>query len=73
MEWLLNMVEEMIKGENLREFIGLMVGSRAYVAQSCANGHGRYLAVVEYGGGRRGFNLIPEDREGRRWGIVLWR
>jgi hypothetical protein len=63
-----NMVEEMIKGENLREFCKtLTVGSRAYVAWSCANGHGRYLAVVEYGGGRRAFSRILEGREGRGW------
>jgi hypothetical protein len=49
-----------------------MVGRRAYVAQSCANGHGRYLAVVEYGGGQRGFSLILEDRETMGWGIALW-
>jgi hypothetical protein len=50
--WLLGMVEEMLKGENLREFYWtLRVGSRAYIALRYVNSNGRYLASVEYGKG----------------------
>lgn len=50
--WLLGMVEEMLKGENLREFYWtLRVGSRAYIALRYVNSNGRYLALVEYGKG----------------------
>jgi hypothetical protein len=46
------MVEEMLKGENLREFYWtLRVGSRAYIALRYVNSNGRYLALVEYGKG----------------------
>jgi hypothetical protein len=43
-------VEELIRGDPLREFgKTLRVGSIAYVVQRCANSHGRFLELSEYG------------------------
>jgi hypothetical protein len=37
-------------------------------AQRCANKHGRFLTVEDYGGGRRrGVILVPEGRKGEGW------
>lgn len=68
--WLLATVEVVLKGDNLREFYRtLRVGSRAYITQRCVNSHGQYMVLAEYGGGggRRGFIVAPEGREGRGW------
>jgi len=67
------MVEEMLKGENLREFYWtLRVGSRAYIALRYVNSNGRYLALVEYGkGGWWGFIVVPEGWEDRGWSKLV--
>lgn len=64
--WLLNMAEDYIRGENLREFYRtLRVGSTAHIVQTRANSHERFLEVSEYRtGGRQSFIIIPEGREG---------
>jgi hypothetical protein len=42
------------------------VRSKAYIAQSCANNHGRYLALAEYRSGFRiAFIIILKGRERR--------
>jgi hypothetical protein len=64
--WLLTIAEDLIRGENLREFYRtLRVGSTAYIVQRRANSHERFLEVSEYRtGGLRSFIIIPEGREG---------
>lgn len=43
-------------------------GDRSFIAQKCSNARGRFMALVEYGGGgRRNFIFILEDVEGRGW------
>lgn len=64
--WLLAMVEEALNGEKLREF---WVGSRAYIVQRQMNSYGQYMALAEYGGGQRGFIVVPEGQKGKGWTI----
>jgi hypothetical protein len=52
--WLMNSMEELIKGEDIRDFCRTFrVGNMAYVMQRPENIHRRFLEVSEYGGGRQ--------------------
>lgn len=43
-------------------------GDRIFIAQRCSNARGKFMALVEYGGGgRHSFIFISEDVEGRGW------
>lgn len=41
----------------------------AYIAQRRTNSHWWYMALAEFGGGRCGFIVFLEGREGRGWSI----
>lgn len=43
-------------------------GSSSFIAQRCSDAHGRYMQLVENGGGSRcSFIFIPEEMEGKGW------
>lgn len=57
--WLSSTVEELALGEESIEFIKLRRDGNRVVAHKCANSHGWYLAVAEYGVVYKGFIVIP--------------
>jgi hypothetical protein len=67
--WLLDSVEELLSAKNSAVFWRRSrSGFPGTFAQRCANKHGRFLIVEDYGGGRRrGFILVPEGRKGEGW------
>lgn len=69
MVWPLATVEALLQAEGLKEFVkSSRVGNVAFIAQHWSNKHGRFLAVVEYGGGgRSGFPVLVEGRGGMGW------
>jgi hypothetical protein len=71
--WLLDMVEEVLLSSNTEDFWRRSrSGSPSFFVQRCANKHGRFLIVEDFGGGRRrGCILIPEGRRGEGWNSFI--
>lgn len=71
--WSLATLGDLLLVEASMEFLkSSRVGSKAFIAQKCANKFGRYLAFPEYEGGvRRGFVVIPKGRGGRGWACFV--
>jgi hypothetical protein len=62
------MVEELLLARNSPEFWKRSrAGFRGIFFQRCANKHGHFLVVEDYGVGRRGLILVPEGRKGEGW------
>lgn len=66
--WLLDAVEELLSAKSYAVFWKRSwAGFPGIIAQQCANKHGHFLVVEEYGGGRRGFILVPKRRNDKGW------
>jgi hypothetical protein len=67
--WLLESLEELLIASSTEDFWRRSrSGSPGIFVQRCANRHGRFLVVEDFGGGkRRGFILVPEGRSGEGW------
>ena len=71
--WLTSMVEELKRGENLREiYRSFSSGHLVYIAHIRANSHERFLELSKYGvGGWLSFIVLLEGREGRGLGDYI--
>jgi hypothetical protein len=67
--WLLDTLEELLAAKDSAVFWRRShAGFPSSFAQRCANKHGRFLMVENYGEGRRrSFILVPEGRKGAGW------
>ncbi|KAB1210183.1 UBX domain-containing protein 1 [Morella rubra] len=77
--WVVNMAEKLMAAVGGRSFVSKANDvARAFLAQRCANKAGRYVAIAEFGEGRRrGVVMVPEGKGGgcwlgcsRRWSIT---
>lgn len=61
-------LEECLKVERKDFYDTSREGDRGFISQRCSNAHGRYMALVEYGGGdKQNFIFIPEERGSKGW------
>jgi hypothetical protein len=67
--WLLESMEELLSAKSSDAFWRRSrIGFPGIFAQRCANKHGRYLIVEDFGTGRRrGLIIVPEGRKGVGW------
>lgn len=64
--WMVNMTDKLLKAGTCTNFaLKFNEAHRGFLAQCCSNKGGRYVAVVEYGGGRKqGVVTVPEGKNG---------
>ncbi|KAB1215950.1 putative ADP-ribosylation factor GTPase-activating protein AGD8 [Morella rubra] len=67
--WIVNLASRLQMVDNKKEVVvKFNEASRGFLAQRCSNKAGRYVAVAEFGGGRRkGVVMILEGKEGAGW------
>ncbi|KAB1204827.1 hypothetical protein CJ030_MR8G007181 [Morella rubra] len=66
--WMVNMASRLQVDIHKEFVVKYNEASRAFLAQRCSNKAGRYVAIAEFGGGRRkGVVMIPEGKEGSGW------
>ncbi|KAB1201117.1 hypothetical protein CJ030_MR0G005030 [Morella rubra] len=67
--WLVNLASKLLGAAVDQDVIlKFNEGSRAFLAQRCANKSGRYVVVIEFGEGRRrGVVMVLEGRGGAGW------
>ncbi|KAB1207900.1 hypothetical protein CJ030_MR7G024262 [Morella rubra] len=70
--WLVNMSHSLLKAGTTSDFSSKFNESGCgFLAQRCLNKGGRYVAIVEYGGGRKvGAVMVPEGRYAHGWQIL---
>lgn len=64
-QWFSKFLEDCLK-RNVKDFYSTVKeGNCSFIAQRCSNASGRYMTLVEYGGGNRhNFIFILEDKKG---------
>lgn len=67
--WIVNLVEKLLTvAGNQAIALKFNEASRAFLAQRYSNKAGRYVAIAQYGEGRRrGVVMIPKGKERARW------
>jgi hypothetical protein len=70
--WLMQAVERLSKGEEDNDkWRTFRLGSTPYVVLRRKNKHGQFIALSEYGGGRRNYVVILEGSDGKGW-VDVW-
>lgn len=64
-QWLSKSLENSVSKNDFYSFV--REGHRIFFTQRLSNSRGRYMAVSEYGDGRRRNSIILEDKEGQGW------
>ncbi|KAB1206533.1 hypothetical protein CJ030_MR7G000011 [Morella rubra] len=70
--WVINMGERLMAANGDSSFVSKANDySQALLAQRCVNKAGRYVAILEYGEGRRrGVVMVPEGKGGEGWRLL---
>lgn len=70
--WMVNLVDKLLEADAARPFaLKFNEASRAFLAQRCGKKARRYVAIIEYGEGRRrGVIMILEGVNGRGWRML---
>ncbi|KAB1208245.1 hypothetical protein CJ030_MR7G027342 [Morella rubra] len=69
--WMVNMASRLQVDVNKEFVIKFNEASRAFIAQRCSNKVGRYVAIAEFGEGRRTeVVMIPEGNGGSGWKVL---